>query len=125
MYNARELLGKIVTLKTANGQELVGRLIGMNEDGSVFTINKPKFITVSVENNQQAVYMMPFYLTATAQDEHFNSASFLAITATMESTADEYLKLVQEEEPVESVEVEIDPEPDTADASVDAESVES
>lgn len=125
MYHITELLGKIVTLKTGHGQEFVGRLIGANEDRSIITVNKPKIITVTVEDGRQMVYMMPFYLTAHAEDEHFLTLQFLSITKTMESTAQEYLSLVQEEEPVVSLEVEIDPKEDTADASVDAETVDS
>lgn len=124
MYHIQELLGKVVTLKTATGQEFVGRLIGKNEDNTIITVNKPKIIAVNVENGEQVVYMMPFYLTATAEDEHFFLHQFLSVRETMESTAQEYLDLVQEEEPVKSVEVEIEPTDEQADRSVDAETVE-
>ena len=37
MYNTIELLGKVVTLKTIKGDEIIARLIGVDEETNTLT----------------------------------------------------------------------------------------
>ena len=62
LYNIPDLLGKVVTLKTVKGDEIIAKLIGFDKDTDTLTLEYPKIVVVAGDT----VALAPFALTARA-----------------------------------------------------------
>ena len=93
MYNLKSLAGKVVTIKSHKGDEIVARLMGFNEEGTILTIHHPKIVVISGDS----VVLIPFALTAKCDEVFLHTNQIFAVLETSEVTAEEYLDLVKEE----------------------------
>lgn len=91
MYNLSELLGKVVTVCTAQGNEYIATLTGHNEDKSVITLEHPKLVFV----NDTSVSLAPFALTALGECVHMNTNNILAVLSAMDSSAQDYQRVIE------------------------------
>lgn len=103
MYGLTEMIGKVVTLRTNKGEEILAELAGMNEDKTVITVRNP--MIVAYVNEQ--VITLPFALTADTETVHLQMVNVLAIMESTPESAEGYKQNLKEDEPQE-VEVETD-----------------
>ena len=106
MYNLQSLLGKVVTIKSHKGDEVIGKLMGFNDDGTILTVYNPKIVVIANED----VVLIPFALTAKTQEVHLHLNQIFTVLETLEVTSKEYLKLIAEEEELASGDDEDDDE---------------
>ncbi len=104
MYNAIDLLGSVVTLKTIKGDEIIAKLIGFDEDTNTLTLEYPKIVVVAGDT----VALAPFALTAKANMIITESKQFLAIMESLESTVVDYNDLIAEQRKLEEANVEVE-----------------
>jgi small nuclear ribonucleoprotein (snRNP)-like protein len=104
MYNAIDLLGSVVTLKTIKGDEIIAKLIGFDEDTNTLTLEYPKIVVVAGDT----VALAPFALTAKANMIITESKQFLAIMESLESTVVDYNDLIAEQRKLEEADVEVE-----------------
>jgi len=97
MYNTVELLGKVVTLKTSKGDEIIARLIGVDEETNTLTLEYPKIVVVAGDT----VVLAPFALTAKADMIISEAKQYLAIMESLESTVKDYNDLIEEQKVLE------------------------
>ena len=93
MYNTVELLGKVVTLKTSKGDEIIARLIGVDEETNTLTLEYPKIVVVAGDT----VALAPFALTSKAKLIITEGKQFLAVMETLPSTINDYNDLIAEQ----------------------------
>lgn len=93
MYHIPNLIGKVVTIKTARGDELVAVLAGINDEHTVLTLNNVKLVGLS---NNQAV-LLPYLFTATTESLFVETKNCFVITETLEDAAKDYLQMVAEQ----------------------------
>lgn len=86
MYNLDTLLGKVVTVRSIDGSEIICKLLGVNEDKSVLTVGSPKVVVI----DSNTVMMMPFALTSAQDTVYLNTQNVFAVMETMAETAKDY-----------------------------------
>lgn len=102
MYNTIELLGKVVTLKTIKGDEIIARLIGVDEETNTLTLEYPKIVVVAGDT----VVLAPFALTARADMIITEAKQYLAVMESLESTVNDYNDLIEEQKQLEKEDAE-------------------
>lgn len=93
MYNAIDLLGKVVTLKTIKGDEIISKLVGVDEETNTLTLEYPKIVVVAGDT----VALAPFALTAKADYVIAETRQFLTVMESLESTVADYNELIAEQ----------------------------
>lgn len=93
LYNAQDLLGKVVTLKTTKGDEIIATLLGFDKDTNTLTLEYPKIVVVAGDT----VALAPFALTAKADMIITEAKNFLAVMESLESTVKDYEDLIKEQ----------------------------
>jgi hypothetical protein len=104
LYNIPDLLGKVVTLKTVKGDEIIAKLIGFDKDTETLTLEYPKIVVVAGDT----VALAPFVLTARADMIITEGKQFLAIMETLVSTVIDYNELIVEQKQLEAESLEED-----------------
>lgn len=90
MYHLPDLVGKVVTVKTNRGDELIATLMAINEENTVVTLKHAKLVAFS--NNQTV--LMPYIFTATAETLFVETRNIFAVTETLADAADDYLAML-------------------------------
>ena len=93
LYNISELLGKVVTLKTTRGDEVIATLLGFDDATDTLTLEYPKVVVVAGDT----VALAPFALTARADMIIAEAKHFLAVMETLASTVSDYNSLIEEQ----------------------------
>ena len=89
MYNAKELVGKVVTVKLTSGVEVIGFLLALNEKSNMLNIKNPN--TVVIYDDEIAV--IPFMYTGTTQEVIMSLDQVLTVVKSNEKSETDYLKL--------------------------------
>ena len=89
MYNAKELVGKVVTVKLTSGVEVIGFLLALNEKSNMLNLKNPN--TVVIYDDEIAV--IPFMYTGTTQEVIMSLDQVLTIVKSNEKSETDYLKL--------------------------------
>jgi hypothetical protein len=63
LYNTQELLGKVVTLKTIKGDEIITKLIGFDEETDTMTLEYPKIVVVAGDTVALVMESLPTTVT--------------------------------------------------------------
>jgi hypothetical protein len=93
MLDLEDLLGKVVTVKTANGNEFIGKLIGTNEEGTVATFEHLRSVLI----NAGDVIIAPLCLTAEPDTVDVPTSSLFCVVETLELSAEDYTGMVKDE----------------------------
>ncbi len=101
MYNTIELLNKVITLKTVKGDEIIARLIGVDEETHTLTLAYPKIVVVAGDT----VALAPFALTAKADIIITETKQYIAVMESLESTVSDYNDLIEEQKSIENASV--------------------
>ena len=94
MYDLSALVGKITTVKALSGFELIGKLIGYDEEELSITLEKPKLIVVA----ENEIATMPVTFTAIVDMLHLEKSQYIGIFESGKVSADDYIKQIQEEQ---------------------------
>jgi hypothetical protein len=97
LYNTQELLGKVVTLKTIKGDEIITKLIGFDEETDTMTLEYPKIVVVAGDT----VALAPFALTAKADIIISEGKQFLAVMESLPATVTDYEELIADQKKAE------------------------
>ena len=89
MYNAKELVGKVVTVKLTSGVEVIGVLLALNEKSNMLNLKNPN--TVVIYDDEIAV--IPFMYTGTTQEVIMSLDQVLTVVKSNEKSETDYLKL--------------------------------
>ena len=89
MYNAKELVGKVVTIKLTSGVEVIGFLLALNEKSNMLNLKNPN--TVVIYDDEIAV--IPFMYTGTTQEVIMSLDQVLTVVKSNEKSETDYLKL--------------------------------
>ena len=89
MYNAKELVGKVVTVKLTSGVEVIGFLLALNEKSNMLNLKNPN--TVVIYDDEIAV--IPFMYTGTTQEVIMSLDQLLTVVKSNEKSENDYLKL--------------------------------
>lgn len=92
MYHLQDLLTKVVTIKLITGYEILTKLMGVDEDSGLVTVEHPKIVTII----DGGVSLMPFALTADAANVVIPIASILAVLESSEGAVTDYTTIVKE-----------------------------
>jgi hypothetical protein len=111
MYNLTEMMGKVVTIKSHKGDEIVTKLMGVNDEGTILTVFYPKLVVIA----DDSVVLIPFALTALTSEVYLHVNQIFAVMPTLETTAEEYLDLIEEEAAAIKEELEEDDEDEDED----------
>jgi hypothetical protein len=93
MYNVVELIGKVITIRTNNGQEIICKLNGVDEDKKYLTVDRPKVVYV----NQEDVVLLPFLLTSPSQELILSTREVFTLAESLELTANDYKDMIDQE----------------------------
>tara|TARA_B100000886_G_scaffold330742_1_gene281483 strand:- start:905 stop:1195 length:291 start_codon:yes stop_codon:yes gene_type:complete len=89
MYNAKELVGKVVTIKLTSGVEVIGFLLALNEESNMLNLKNPN--TVVIYDDEIAV--IPFMYTGTTEEVIMSLDQVLTVVKSNEKSEADYLKL--------------------------------
>ena len=107
MYNVVDFIGKVITIRTNNGQELICKLLGTDEDKKYLTVDRPKVVYV----NQEDVVLLPFLLTSPSQELILSTREIFTIAESLDITAKDHNEMIVQEKKMELQE----PEPELLD----------
>ena len=91
-------IGKIISFKTTNGDEVVGKVTGQSTDE--LTIQQPVILAAS----QQGLAMVPFLMTADMNNANvvFKTSNIICSADTSEGVADAYFENTTGIKPIRS-----------------------
>jgi len=94
----KELLGKVVTIKTLTGLEMIGTLISTNDDNNLIVLTNPRMVVLSNtgDNENNSIAVVPFTFTSITDQISFTTDKVLSVSETIKESAEDYLKIVEE-----------------------------
>lgn len=92
MYNTKDLIGKVITVKLLSGLEIISKLIGYDDKKGILTIDNPKIIVVA----EGEVATMPFTFTGNSVMTFIRESDCLAIFESAEASAEDYVSQLTE-----------------------------
>jgi len=97
-----ELVSKVVTLRGISGEEIIGTLLGLDEESNVYVLNQPRLVVI----NNNEVSLIPYLLTCDVESVPFNGDSIVTMLETSGTISREYQTMVanesKENSPVEA-----------------------
>lgn len=92
MYDIEELAGKIVTIKTLTGDELIATLASVDNDNRMLTLKDPMAVLI----NGPDVIIGPVCFSAKAEMITVRMDSLLFVTKTLPESASDYTGILQD-----------------------------
>ena len=89
MYNAKELVGKVVTIKLTSGVEIIGLLLALNEKNNMLNLKDPNTVVIF----EDEVAVIPFMYTGSTDEVIMSLDQGLTVVRTNEKSESDYLKL--------------------------------
>ena len=87
-------LGKVVSVKTTAGIELIATLIGYDEKNLTLTLNKPRLVVVAEEN----IAVVPYTFTSKSEEVFVLREQYLSVDIALENSSADYLQLLKDNE---------------------------
>mgnify|MGYP001344314356 CR=1 FL=1 len=92
MYNAKNLVGKVVTIKLTSGVEVIGFLLALNEKSNMLNIKNPNTVVIF----EDEIAVIPFMYTGTTEEVIMSLDQVLTVVKTNKKSEEDYLKLHEE-----------------------------
>ena len=89
MYNAKELVGKVVTIKLTSGVEIIGLLLALNEKNNLLNLKDPNTVVIF----EDEVAVIPFMYTGSTDEVIMSLDQVLTVVRNNEKSESDYLKL--------------------------------
>jgi small nuclear ribonucleoprotein (snRNP)-like protein len=87
-------LGKVVSVKTTAGIELIATLIGYDEKNHTLTLDRPRLVVVADES----IAVVPYTFTSKSETVFVLREQYLSVDIALENSSTDYLKLLQDNE---------------------------
>ena len=87
-----ESLGKVVSVKTTAGIELIATLKGFDEKSLTLTLQKPRLVVVS----EDSIAVVPYTFTSKSNEVFILREQYLSVDAALENSSTDYLKLLED-----------------------------
>lgn len=87
-------LGKVVSVKTTAGIELIATLMGYDEKNLTLTLNKPRLVVVAEEN----IAVVPYTFTSKSEEVFVLREQYLSVDTALENSSADYLQLLKDNE---------------------------
>jgi small nuclear ribonucleoprotein (snRNP)-like protein len=87
-------LGKVVSVKTTAGIELIATLMGFDEKSLTLTLDKPRLVVVS----EDSIAVVPYTFTSKSNEVFILREQYLSVDAALENSSTDYLKLLEDTE---------------------------
>jgi hypothetical protein len=101
MYNTENLIGDVVTIKVSSGIEILATLIGVDEEFRYLTVTHPRNLVINSDSGELA--LVPYVFTSSADEIVMNTSEILSVSLTAEESKEDYLNLVEKDEPSDEV----------------------
>jgi|TARA_R110001592_G_scaffold138966_2_gene358591 small nuclear ribonucleoprotein (snRNP)-like protein len=85
-------LGKVVSVKTTAGIELIATLMGFDEKSLTLTLDKPRLVVVS----EDSIAVVPYTFTSKSNEVFILREQYLSVDAALENSSTDYLKLLED-----------------------------
>ncbi len=94
----KKLIGKVVTIKTLTGLEIIGKMISTNDDNDLIVLTHPRMVVLgnSGNNEDNSIAVVPFTFTSKTEQISFTIDKVLCVNETIEESAEDYLKIVDD-----------------------------
>lgn len=89
MYNLKEMLAEIVTVKFNNGMEIIAKFLGINDEETILTLGNPKVVVV----NEKELAIIPYLYTGNTEEIYVRLDGIQTIVKSIETSASDYEKL--------------------------------
>jgi small nuclear ribonucleoprotein (snRNP)-like protein len=84
-------LGKVVTVKTTAGIELIATLTGYDEKKFTLTLDKPRLVVIT----EDEVAVVPYTFTSKSEEVLILREQYLSVDSALENSSTDYLELVK------------------------------
>ena len=95
-------LGKVVSVKTTAGIELIATLMGYDEDNYTLTLDKPRLVVVSHSEGEDqgamGIAVVPYTFTSLSDTIFVLREQYLSVDSSLENSASDYLELLKDNE---------------------------
>lgn len=85
-------LGKVVSVKTTAGIELIATLMGFDEKSLTLTLDKPRLVVVADES----IAVVPYTFTSKSNEIFILREQYLSVDVALENSSTDYLKLLED-----------------------------
>lgn len=92
MYDIEELAGKIVTIKTLTGDEIIAKLASVDIDNGYLTLQNPQAVLV----NGNEVIIGPICFSAKCEMVTVRMDSLLFVTKSLTESATDYMSIQED-----------------------------
>lgn len=87
----KENLGKVVSVKTTAGIELIATLTGYDEEKFTLTLDKPRLVVIT----EDEVAVVPYTFTSKSEEVFILREQYLSVDSALENSSTDYLELVK------------------------------
>jgi len=84
-------LGKVVSVKTTAGIELIATLTGYDEKNFTLTLDKPRLVVIT----EDEVAVVPYTFTSKSEEVFILREQYLSVDSALENSSTDYLELVK------------------------------
>ena len=84
-------LGKVVSVKTTAGIELIATLTGYDEKKFTLTLDKPRLVVIT----EDEVAVVPYTFTSKSEEVLILREQYLSVDSALENSSTDYLELVK------------------------------
>lgn len=84
-------LGKVVSVKTTAGIELIATLTGFDEEKFTLTLDKPRLVVIT----EDEVAVVPYTFTSKSEEVFILREQYLSVDSALENSSTDYLELVK------------------------------
>ncbi len=84
-------LGKVVSVKTTAGIELIATLTGYDEKKFTLTLDKPRLVVIT----EDEVAVVPYTFTSKSEEVFILREQYLSVDSALENSSTDYLELVK------------------------------
>ena len=85
-------LGKVVSVKTTAGIELIATLMGYDDKNLSLTLSKPRLVVVA----EESIAVVPYTFTSKSEEVYILREQYLSVDIALDNSSTDYLKLLED-----------------------------
>ena len=85
-------LGKVVSVKTTAGIELIATLMGYDDKNLSLILSKPRLVVVA----EESIAVVPYTFTSKSEEVYILREQYLSVDIALENSSTDYLKLLED-----------------------------
>lgn len=95
MYNLKEDLGKIKSIKLANGVEIIATLLAVDEENELVNLGEPRVIVI----NDDELALIPYIFTGDSAEVMVKTTQIQSMVNTLPQSATDYTNIIEGNQP--------------------------